>query len=232
VSSSSIFRRDDEPPPPPPPTLEEKLVKWFPNLAAIELELLGRFEAELLKFNKTINLISPNTIKTLDVVHFADCIQACDLIFKKLHPDAPLYDFGSGNGFPGIIFGILYPSVNVILVERDARKAEFLKHCRSYLGLQNVEVRVMDVKDLPKGSIKNVMARGYAPLHKVMILNRHQLVIGGRFFHLKSDAWAQELAGVPSQVFTVWTASLVGSYKLPETGAPMAVVITEKVTEA
>lgn len=219
----------DEVPPPPPPTFAERIAKWFPQLAAPTIEKLSKFNDELLKFNKTINLVSEQTLKKADVVHFADCIHATTLIEKHISPDAPLYDYGSGNGFPGIVMGILFPKVQTILVERDTKKAEFLKHVRSLLGLDNVEVKAVDTEDLPAGSVQNAMARDYAPLHKLLLSARHSVKAGGQFFHLKTDSWPQELASVPSQLFTVWDPSLLGQYSLPEAGGTMAVVITKKI---
>lgn len=203
--------------------------RWFPDLQPSIVEKLSGYHDELLKFNKTINLISQTTVKTADIVHFADSVLASKLIAPHLTPDAPLYDFGSGNGFPGLVFGIIFPKTQAILIERDTRKAEFLKHVRSFLNLDNVEVRSVDAEDLPHDSVVNAIARGYAPLHKVLLTARHQVKVGGKFFHLKSDSWPQELAGIPSQLFTVWDSSLLGQYSLPETGVQMAVVITEKV---
>ena len=47
-------------------------------------------------------------------------------------------DFGSGNGSPGIIFSILYPSLQVSLVERKLKKLSFLSYVVSRLNLDNV----------------------------------------------------------------------------------------------
>lgn len=220
----------EEVPPPPPPTFAEKIAKWFPKLAPATVDQLSKYHDELLKYNKTINLVSEQTLKKADIVHFSDCILASQLIEQSLIPNAPLYDFNSGNGFPGLVFGILFPKVPTILIEKDSRKAEFLKHVRTLLALNNVEVRNIDPDDLPANSVQNAMTRAYLPLHKVLLSSRHQIQPGGSFFHLKSDSWPQELASVPSQLFTVWDPSLLNQYSLPETGGTMAVVITKKIS--
>jgi len=79
--------------------------------------------------------------------------------------------------------------------------------------------------------VKNVIARGFAPFSKALILCRKQFAKGGRFFHMKSDGWATELAAMPSQVFSHWTPSLLGNYRLPEVKIEMYVVLTEKTGE-
>ncbi len=223
-----MFKQDEAPP--PPPTFAEKIAKWFPQLQAKTVDQLSKYNDELLKFNKTINLVSEQTLKKADIVHFSDCILACSLIEQNLISNAPLYDFNSGNGFPGLVFGIIFPKIQTILIEKDSRKAEFLKHVRTLLHLENVEVRNIDPDEIAENSVLNAMSRAYLPLHKVLLSSRHQIQPGGKFFHLKSDSWPQELASVPSQLFSVWDPAMLGQYSLPETGVTMAVVITNKIS--
>ncbi|MEK7356088.1 MAG: RsmG family class I SAM-dependent methyltransferase, partial [Bdellovibrionota bacterium] len=102
--------------------------KWFPDLDSGALERVATYSQELLRFNKTINLISATTIKNADAVHFADCVSACLVVEKHMVTNAPLYDFGSGSGLPGLVFAILFPKHKVVLVDRDQRKLEFCKH--------------------------------------------------------------------------------------------------------
>ncbi|HVK60829.1 MAG TPA: RsmG family class I SAM-dependent methyltransferase [Bdellovibrionales bacterium] len=203
--------------------------KWFPQLSAEAREKLLTYHSELIKFNRTINLISPGTAKSADATHFADAVLASEEIQKHLIPDAPLYDFGSGNGIPGLVFGLLYPQVKVVLVDRDQRKLEFCKHIAATLKLTNVSTHVGGVEELPSGSIKNAVARGFAPLSKALLLTRKPLAKGGRFFHMKGDGWANELAQVPSQLFSVWSPSLLAQYRIPDSNAEMGVVLTEKI---
>lgn len=208
-----------------------KMRQWFADLDADTHKKLSTYYAELVRFNKAINLVSPNTLKTAASIHFGDSILAGRIVLKGLHPNEPLYDLGSGNGFPGLVFGILKPDLKVILVERDNRKAEFLKFMATNLKLTNVSVLMRDVDDLAEGSLKNIVSRGFAPLHKALILTRKAVARGGRYYHMKSDGWATETAAAPSQLFSYWTPSLVGQYRLPETSNDMAVVLTEKIAD-
>lgn len=54
---------------------------------------------------------------------------------------------------------------------------------------------------------------------------------GGKFFHLKGDQFAQELSAVPSQLFSYWQPALAGEYRLPDRGAEMCIVITDKIND-
>jgi len=213
-----------------PKAVEARFKKWFPDLSGEIITRLVAYQSELLAVNKTINLVPSGTSRNAEAVHFADSIYACRLIRPQLlKNNAPIYDFGSGNGLPGLIFGILFPDVRVILMDRDSRKLEFCKSMASKLKLENVTFQSGGIEDLPVQSVVNAVTRGVAPLQRALLVARKQVVKGGRLFHLKDDGWANELAQVPSQLFTFWSPSLLGQYKIPETSNEMAVVVTDKI---
>lgn len=194
---------------------KEKFAKLFPTLPDNAANQLLVYHSELVRFNKAVNLVSPATIPNAETLHFADSALASNLIAKNLVPKHPLYDVGSGNGFPGLVFAIFYPEVPVVLVDRDKRKAEFLKHVASTLTLKNVTVEAVSVENLRPVSVFNMVSRGFAPLHRALLACRKQVAQGGKYFHMKGDAWVNEVAQVPSQLFSYWTPSLLGQYKLP-----------------
>src|SRR3712207_4901501 len=86
-----------------PRAAEARLKKWFPDLSPGTVERLVLYLSELLRYNKTTNLIPQSTIKNAEAVHIADSILASRLVEPMLVGDHPLYDFGSGNGCPGIV---------------------------------------------------------------------------------------------------------------------------------
>jgi 16S rRNA (guanine527-N7)-methyltransferase len=208
-----------------------RLEKWLPNLTPQVRKKLVAYQGELLRFNKTINLISPTSVKNAEAIHFADSALACQIVRKHLVPDKPIYDFGSGNGLPGLVFAILYPDIPVILIDRDQRKLEFCKHIASISELKNVTIQLKGVEELAPGSVVNAMARGFAPLPKALMIARKTVAKGGKFYHLKGDGWANELAQVPSQLFSFWMPSLIGQYKIPDTSVDMFVALTDKLAD-
>ena len=215
----------------PTPASQSRLRTWFPELSDDTQSKFEIYHEELLKFGKAINLISVSTQSRAEAVHFGDSILAAKLIFPILVPQKEIYDFGSGNGFPGLVMSAMYPQLKFILVERDGRKAEFLKHASSKMNLLNVQTLIKTVEDLPDSSCHNVVTRGFAALHKCMLMARKPMAKGGKLFHMKGDSFTSELASVPSQLFSHWNASLLGNYTLPETNSVETVVLTEKLTD-
>lgn len=209
-----------------------RLEQWFPDLPPQQHQLLKKFNDDLQKFSKTINLVSAKTLPTADLTHFSDCIFASKLISKNLPRNATeIYDIGSGNGFPGVIFSILNPNIKTILVDSDQRKAEFLKNVVQSLGLTNTLVMVKTIESFSDGSVKLAMSRGFAPLSKAIMLTRKVFPKGGVYFHLKGEEWASEIASIPSQLCSYWLPGFLGDYKLPQGEVKFSVVKTEKIGE-
>lgn len=78
----------------------------------------------LVRANKRISLTRLGEFEDWFVNHVEDSVKAYDL-FKDLPLDS-FVDCGSGNGLPGIIFGIL-SNKPFVLCDVDQRKCEFLK---------------------------------------------------------------------------------------------------------
>lgn len=132
---------------------------------------LETYHALLLRWQKTINLISPNTIQDAWVRHFEDSMQIAPLI-----PDnaKTLWDLGSGAGFPGLVTAIMRPDLAVNLIESDARKSAFLNNVSRETLSGNVHVRNDRLEDiltvLPAPDV--MMARAFASLTKILTLTR------------------------------------------------------------
>lgn len=210
--------------------LNWRVEEWFPNLGGQPLELLHKYFETLVKFNKTLNLVSVKTIAFADSVHFADSILASQIVNEKINKDEYLYDIGSGNGFPGLVYSILYPEQKVLLVDSDERKCEFLKYVISTCKLSNVAVLNKKVETLGAESIKQAICRGYAPLPFALLQLRKCSALGAQIYHLKSEEWSLEVSQIPTQLCSIWQPGLVGEYRLPIGDAKMFVVNTEKIS--
>ena len=72
----------------------------------------------LIKWQKSINLISKNSIKNIWERHFLDSAQ---LYTHVKGVTGNIFDFGSGAGFPGLVLAIMGRK-NIHLVESDHKK--------------------------------------------------------------------------------------------------------------
>lgn len=206
-----------------------RVQSWFPDLSEKTHGLLNQYFLELQKFNKVVNLISAKTMINADVTHFADSIFAAQIVRKKANKNKYLHDFGSGNGFPGLVYAILYPDQKLILVDSDERKCEFLKHVAQTLGLTNVQVQNKKIEFLEPGMVEQVICRGFSPIPKMLLTFRKLMPKDSVIFHMKGEEWAMEISQIPTQLCSVWQPTLEGDYVLPVSGIKMYVVLTTKL---
>lgn len=121
----------------------EKLAQDAYNLLGIRLTnrqiaAFERYEQELLDWNARFNLTAIRESEGIRTKHFLDSL-TCLLAWRD-NPPGSLIDIGTGAGFPGIPLKIIYPSMNLTLVESVGKKAEFCRHIVKELGLERVEV--------------------------------------------------------------------------------------------
>lgn len=212
------------------PTIFWRIDEWFPDLSPEVKARLKTYHEELLKYNRTVNLISPKTLFVADALHFADSILASQAIYRSNPKIDKIFDLGSGAGFPGLVFALLYPSVQVVLVEVDQKKCEFLRFMAQALGLKNVTVDNKTIEAFPEASMGIVMARGLSTISKALLMTRKVVGKGGIFYHLKGEEWGIEVGEIPTQLCSIWSPSLVGEYKLPVGAVKFSVVKTDKIS--
>ena len=124
----------------------ELLVKGAAEALGIRLDerqigLFHRYYLELVDWSKRINLTTVTGREEVQTRHFLDSLS----VSAVLPPDVRsggvrLLDLGSGAGLPGIPLKIVFPSVNLTLMDATARKTAFLSHVTQVLGLDGVEV--------------------------------------------------------------------------------------------
>jgi 16S rRNA (guanine527-N7)-methyltransferase len=107
------------------------------KLTPHQVNLLEQYEQELLAWNERYNLTAIRDTEEVRVKHFLDsltCVQA-----MKEGPGRRMIDIGSGAGFPGLVLKIVYPSVQLTLVDSVGKKIDFCRHVVKKLGMEQVE---------------------------------------------------------------------------------------------
>lgn len=210
--------------------IQWRVEQWFPDLSGEQLDKMRKYHDELHRGNRAGNLVSAKTLPMADVIHFADSILAARMIHKDNPGMSELFDLGSGSGFPGLVFGILFPKVRVVLIESDAKRCEFLRQAVSASGLGNVTVENVAIEAVAAGRMKVAVARGLASISKVILMTRKVMPTGSALYHMKGENWSAEVGEIPTQLCSVWSPALVGEYKLPLGPMRFAVVRTDKIS--
>jgi 16S rRNA (guanine527-N7)-methyltransferase len=150
--------------------------------------LLDRFAALLLRWNRTVNLISRGDEPHLWERHIADSLQL--LPFLTPAPGRAI-DIGAGGGFPGLILA-LASGVHFDLIEADHRKSAFLREAARVTGapvsVHSARIEAAAVEPAPL-----ITARACAPLSRLLDMSARLLSIGGQCLFLKGENAATEL---------------------------------------
>lgn len=190
------------------------------------IDKLNLFKSEVLKFNQKVNLISKSTEPNVDIIHILDGLKAVLLVQGQTPvPFYSLMDIGSGNGIPGLMYAILNPQGVVYLVERDQRKAEFLKHMVFKLNLDQTQVLCGSVPDQFQDiKAEAYISRGFASIKKSLELVEGFQDMGQYYFHLKSQRVKEEL--IEAQYLSHWQNSLLGTYDLDDLERSRTVILS------
>src|ERR1700752_2256080 len=140
------------------------------------------------------NLVAPSTLPHLWTRHVADSLQ-----LLTLAPAAKTWvDLGSGGGFPGVVLACALaetPGATVHLVERNAKKAGFLRESIRVTGAPGA-VHLGDIGNTVErfaGTIDCVTARAVAPLHQLIGFAEPLVRRGAKALFLKGQDVEAEL---------------------------------------
>lgn len=143
------------------------LLKDVDAVSRETLERLQIYADLLLKWNKSINLVSRDSLTDLWRRHFLDSAQLFHLLREKpSRNDLTLVDLGSGAGFPGLILALLGIKT-VHLIESDQRKCVFLREVARATGC-DVTVHNARIEAVDAFYADVVTARAFAPLSQLI----------------------------------------------------------------
>ena len=115
------------------------------HLSSSQVRLFSNYEHDLRVGNKKFNLTAIREPEGIRTKHFLDSLSA---ILEIKTPPNKLIDVGTGAGFPGIPLKIIFPSMQLTLLESVGKKADFCKHMVDALQLENTEVLNIRAEDL------------------------------------------------------------------------------------
>ena len=106
------------------------------------LKILTLLE-EIYNFNITTNIVGSKEKDDILYRHILDCISVFSLK-PEFKQDAlagkKILDLGTGAGLPGLLFSILLDNTLIVLIEKQQKKANFLKNMTAVLDLKNTVV--------------------------------------------------------------------------------------------
>lgn len=170
-------------------------------LANINIELsdrqLEQFEIYfkfLVEYNEYVNLTAITEEEDVYIKHFYDSILVGQVL--DLNTVNSICDVGSGAGFPSIPLKIVYPHLNVTIVDGLDKRITFLKQLVSKLGLTNVNLvhgRAEEYAKDHRESFDMVTARAVARANILNELCIPLVKVGGNFVSMKGKNAEEEI---------------------------------------
>jgi 16S rRNA (guanine527-N7)-methyltransferase len=117
--------------------IKRELEPYGATITAEICSSIRTFIPLLLHWNRRISLTTVTDPLEIVRFHFGECMFAAPILQNK---HGRLADVGSGAGFPGMPLKLLIPTLDVVLIESNAKKAAFLSEATRELGLDRVEI--------------------------------------------------------------------------------------------
>jgi 16S rRNA G527 N7-methylase RsmG len=114
----------------------------LPEVTEREIALYEQHFQVLSDWNTRMALVSRKSIELSFGIHYADSLFISHLARPYVTDQRGIvFDLGTGAGFPGTIFAIRYPEIQVVLFERSVKKRTFLTALIAELKLENVKLK-------------------------------------------------------------------------------------------
>lgn len=193
-----------------------------------QLEQLESYYKLLIEYNKVMNLTGITEKEAVYLKHFYDSLTIARVY--DLNRVRTLCDVGTGAGFPGIVLKIIYPHLEVTLVDSLNKRIEFLKVVIQKLGLQKIEVISKRAEDYARENLDYfdvVTARAVAPLSMLLEYCIPLLKVGGYFIPMKGLVKREE---EETQAFTLLHTKIekIDNFLLPKENSNRTLYLIRK----
>lgn len=146
------------------------------------LSLLNSYLEMLVKKNKEINLFSRKiSVEELIDNHVIDCLLPLEYFPKSLKAIA---DFGSGGGFPGVIYAIHFKSAQFYLYEKSNLKRAFLES----LNVLSTNVKTCEFIESKLPPVDLITSRAFKSIVETIELSTAYFNSRGKYYFLKGRA--------------------------------------------
>jgi 16S rRNA (guanine527-N7)-methyltransferase len=175
------------------------------TLSEKQLNQFEMYFETLVEWNEKMNLTAITDKAEVYLKHFYDSITA-SFYFDFTKP-FHLCDVGAGAGFPSIPLKIVFPHIEVTIVDSLNKRISFLNHLANELKLENVHfihdrAETFGVNPLYRENFDVVTARAVARMSVLSELCLPLVKVGGHFIAMKAAHANDELANGKKAITT------------------------------
>ena len=218
-----------------PETFYTLLAEQNINLTDQQKAQFERYFELLVEWNQKINLTAITEKEEVYLKHFYDSIAP---ILQGLieNQEIKLLDIGAGAGFPSLPMKILYPQLDVTIIDSLNKRINFLQLLAEELNLEGVHFYHGRAEDFAqekkfRAQFDIVTARAVARMQVLSELTIPFLKVGGKLLALKASNAPEELTEAKNALNLLFSKVEDNiSYTLPN-GDPRYITVVEKKKE-
>jgi len=170
-----------------------------------QAEQFSIYYRELIIWNDKINLTSIVEEDAVIMKHFVDSVLSTKVIDYK--DVKRLIDVGTGAGFPGIPLKIVYPHIEVVLLDALSKRVVFLDHIIKILNLNNICAVHGRAEDLARTNLREsfdlCVSRAVSQLNVLCEYCLPFISINGLFISYKGNKTMEELELSENAIITL-----------------------------
>ncbi len=148
------------------------------------------------RWNATYNLTAIRDPSGIVVHHVLDSLAAAAALarHRPLGTTHRLLDVGTGAGLPGFVIAAACPELEVLCVDRVAKKTAFVTHAAASLGLHNLKAFHTAVEAMEEPQCDVIASRALGSLRDLVSGSRHLLAPkGGEWMAMKGKPPLKEI---------------------------------------
>lgn len=185
--------------------------------------------------NEKVNLTALTSVSDVYLKHFYDSLTLVQAVPALRDQPLTVCDVGAGAGFPSLPLKLLFPQLQVTIVDSLQKRIDFLARLTAKLGLTGVTLvhdraETFGGKKAPaREAFDLVTARAVANLATLAEFCLPLTRVGGQFAAMKGAAGEAELKAAAVAIHTLGGGkpSMV-TLELPETGDERSIVVVPK----
>ena len=165
------------------------------ELTPWQLSAVTHYMHELETWNERYSLTAIHSPDKVRIKHFLDSFSC----YRMMHNTARkrVIDVGTGAGFPGIPLKIIFPDIQLTLMDSVKKKIDFCQHIVRELGLKEIEViheraELLGKDETHREKYDWAVARAVAQISELSEYLLPLVRVGGRMLAMKGDSGPAE----------------------------------------
>ena len=207
----------------------QELNKIGITLTDKQLDELNTYKEFLKEYNSHTNLTTITEDDDIYLKHFYDSLTLAKYV--NLNEVNNMLDIGTGAGFPGMVIKIVFPNIDMYLMDSNNKKLDFLTQLSEKLGLTNVHmlhVRAEEYAKTNRESFDLVTSRAVAALPILTELALPLTKVDGKFVALKANA--SEEIRLSKDIINKLNGNIefIEEFTLPKLEDPRTIIVMSK----